>query len=422
MSNQNGTPTATPPQASQALTPYQARAMELREEIGQDAAPRAIVPRTFAEAQAFASAMATSALVPEKLRDRAPDVLMIILAGAEHGIPPIRALTLFHVVEGVPKLSADGVAGLVTAHPLCEYLEPREQNDERVTWVAKKHGRPELVLTWDKAAATRAGLWGKRNWAGYPRQMLNARCKAELCRLVFPEVTAGLVTAEEARDQLLAAEVAGVPAAIVAPPPPPAPPAVPTDLPRDTSKQGDSTPAGGKAAKATTKPAAAKPPIDVASTPSSSSSAPASSSTSSASSSNSSSSAASAPPTTEANSAGPLESSSAPSTESSSSTEPAPSVTSAPAVTLSTSGPSSASSSPANAADDAGGFGGDEEPAPAGKTIEGFRAAVAGATKETIEAVKNEWLPWSMKGQPGHEHVSEMRSLFGKKRAELGLK
>ncbi len=423
MSTPNGTQPQNPPQTSQALTPYQERSIALREGIGQDTAPRAIVPRTFAEAQSFAGALASSSLVPEKLRERAPDILMIVLAGAEHGIAPIRALTLFHVVEGVPKLSADGISAIVTAHPLCEYLEPIEQSDERVTWAAKKHGRPELRLTWDKEAATRAGLWGKRNWAGYPRQMLNARCKAEICRLVFPEVTAGLISAEEARDIVQDTQTGGVPAGLAAPPAPSS-----SSLPRDTAKQGDGTPAGGKG-KAS-KPPAAKPPIDVPSTPSSSSPAPASSSPPSDTHSSSrpsaggstddpfgrvrdemSSSATPSQPQT------PTASSTATSSGSSSSTAPAPSATTAPDVTASSSATAPPLSS-ASEADDVDGFGGSDD-GPIGKTIEGFRAALAEATKDTLEAVKAEWVPWTLKGQPGHAHAGEMRSLFAKRRTEL---
>lgn len=425
MTQTNGT-NGTPQPQTQALTPYQERRMALREEIDQDSTPRAIVPRTFAEAQAFAEAIAYSSLVPNSLKERAPDILMIVLAGGEVGIPPIKALSLYHVIEGVPKLGADGIAAVCTASPLCEYLRPLVQSDDRVVWAAKRVGHPEVTLEVNKADVERAGLLAKAysNHAKYPRQMKNARCKAELCRLVWPEICAGMLSAEEAREAADIAEAnaqrAGIPATLEAPPPPPpAPPAASSSsqsFPRDTTKQGDATPAGGKPPKSTSK---AKPPIDAqsseqkspSSTPPPSSSAPASAAV------NSSAGADRAEASGELRGplASPATASTTQSSESSSSTAPAPSEASTGAPTSPESGSS------ATAADDAGGFGGDdatadEEPA---ITLAGFRAALERATRETIAVVKEKWVPYSLKGQPLFEHAGEMRKLFAARNAEL---
>lgn len=196
------------PTQTQALTPFQVRAMELREHIA-GSEPTAIVPRTFAEAQAFASALCHSDLIPQALRENAPNVLMMVLAGAEIHVPPIASMRVFHVMDGVPKLSADGIAATCTRDPSCEYLEFEEMSATRVTWIAKKRGRPEKRLTVTREEMIAAGLYDRKNRDGspgnhqkYPRQMLNARCKAELCRLIWPDICAGMISAEEIADEL----------------------------------------------------------------------------------------------------------------------------------------------------------------------------------------------------------------------------
>ncbi len=171
--------------------------------------PIAIVPRTFAEAMEFAKAICASSLVPQALRDNAPNTMMMILAGAEIGVPPIASMRMFHVIEGVPKLSADGIAAICTRDPSCEYLEPESMSSTSVTWIAKKRNRPEKKLTITRQDMIDAGLYERKNRDGspgnhqkYPRQMLNARCKAELCRLVWPDRCAGMVSSEEHADEL----------------------------------------------------------------------------------------------------------------------------------------------------------------------------------------------------------------------------
>jgi hypothetical protein len=165
----------------------------------------ALVPRTFAEAESFSGALARSTLVPTALRGNAANVTMMIMAGLELGIAPIAAMRLFHVIEGVPKLSADAIAALCTRSPDCEYLEFSEQSSERVTWITKRRGRPEKSLTITSADMELAKLVRQTSSGApgmhqkFPRQMLNARCKAELCRLVYPEICAGMISAEEAR-------------------------------------------------------------------------------------------------------------------------------------------------------------------------------------------------------------------------------
>ena len=417
-------------QQTQALTPYQQRAIELREHISIDATPRAIVPRTFAEAQAFASALAHSSLIPDALKDRAPDILMIVLAGAEKGIAPITALGLYHVIEGVPKLSADGIAAVCSASAVCEYLEPIEMSDERVTWRAKKYGRPEITLTYTEKDAERAGLNRKTrsgndsNHTKFPRAMKNARCKAELCRIVFPEICAGLLSAEEARDIVDlggGGDAAPTKAAQFTAPPP-------TTLPPPPAAPGAAASGKGKGGKSASKP------IDTtatagASTTASSSSARASSSPPSACNGDRPPLGAPDPGAAEATrkaaenakviaSAGADRASAegdlgkGPTTEDQAT--PANANDERPAATTDVAAPDAAS----DASDDFGG----EEATPA-RTIENFEKAVADCVdrkdREGLERVKADWIPWS-KEPDGVKHAYRMRDAYARARTELG--
>ena len=193
------------------------RAISLRSGMGGGGEPVAIVPKTFLEVQSFAAAIASSALVPDKLRERAPDVCVMILAGLELGVAPMAALRLFHVIEGVPKLSADGIAAVVLASPLCEYLRRTEYSDERVTWVTRRRGGVEQSSTWTIGDAQKAGLAGRGNWTKYQRRMLSARAKSEVCRDTYPELVAGMLSAEEAYDERDATPVGGIAPTFTAP-------------------------------------------------------------------------------------------------------------------------------------------------------------------------------------------------------------
>jgi hypothetical protein len=59
-------------------------------------------------------------------------------------------------------------------------------------------GSVEIEWTLDMAMA--AGLTKNPTWKSYPRQMLRARCISEGIRTVYPGVTVGTYTPEEAED------------------------------------------------------------------------------------------------------------------------------------------------------------------------------------------------------------------------------
>lgn len=143
----------------------------------------------------LAVSIASTELVPAKLRNRPDAVAAVILAGREIGLPPMTALRTVFIVDGKPALYAEAMLALVLAagHEV-RYLE---STGSVCTVVGKRKGSTsEHQVTWTLDEARRAGLSGQV-WNKYPRAMLKHRATAELCRDLFADVLAGLAAVEE---------------------------------------------------------------------------------------------------------------------------------------------------------------------------------------------------------------------------------
>jgi hypothetical protein len=157
----------------------------------------------------LASQVAGTEFVPVAIRTKPAAITAAILFGRELDMPPMQALSQVHVVEGRPSLSAEHMRAMVLAagHELSYDLSvPMQVTATGRRWIGRNaingtpaYGSPTSV-TWNIAMAERAGLVGKNNWKRHPRQMLEARATAELCRLIFADVTHGLPSVEELDD------------------------------------------------------------------------------------------------------------------------------------------------------------------------------------------------------------------------------
>lgn len=161
----------------------------------------AIIPKTITELMTLSELLAKSELLPKALRGKVPDVAMTILAGQEMGLTPMAALRNFHVIEGKPVMSADGMVALALGSGKALYFRRVEETNDIVTYETLRVGddKPKRC-SWTKQMAKDAGLNTKDNWRLYPRAMLAARAKAELARDVYPDVLAGCAATEEVAD------------------------------------------------------------------------------------------------------------------------------------------------------------------------------------------------------------------------------
>jgi hypothetical protein len=169
-----------------------------------DAAPqhgitRALVPQSMPEAWQFAQAAAKSNLYAVKSPEAA---LMILSTGLDLGLGPSQALRGIDIIEGKPRLSADLMVAVVKARrDLCKYFRLVESLDESATWETWREGEPEPVkMTFTRADAEKAGLWGRNTWKAHARTMLRHRAASQLARAVYQDVLFGIYTPDEIDD------------------------------------------------------------------------------------------------------------------------------------------------------------------------------------------------------------------------------
>ena len=129
--------------------------------------------------------------VPAGLRGKNEAVLACVLYGAELGLGPMQSLNSIHVIEGRTAMSPELMRAMVARHG--HRIDVIENTNEacEVKGIRADTGSTATVR-WTMEDAKMAGLAGKNNWKTYPRAMLLARATSELCRIVFPDVIAGL--------------------------------------------------------------------------------------------------------------------------------------------------------------------------------------------------------------------------------------
>lgn len=129
--------------------------------------------------------------VPKGLQGKPESVLACILYGSELGIGPMTSLNSIHVIEGRTAMSPELMRAMVARHGhRIDVLENSTTACE-VKGIRSDTGSTATVR-WTMEDAHLAGLAGKNNWKNYPRAMLLARATSELCRIVFPDIIAGL--------------------------------------------------------------------------------------------------------------------------------------------------------------------------------------------------------------------------------------
>jgi hypothetical protein len=150
-----------------------------------------IVPVNYEMMWKVSQRVTNTPFVPKALQGKPEAVLACILYGAEMGIGPMQSLNSIHVIEGRAAMSPELMRAMVARHGHRIDVIENSNTACEMKGVRNDTGSSATVR-WTMEDAKMAGLAGKNNWKTYPRAMLMARCTSELCRILFPDIIAGL--------------------------------------------------------------------------------------------------------------------------------------------------------------------------------------------------------------------------------------
>lgn len=168
----------------------------------------ALEPSTFEQALAVGARFASIGLCG---CSTAEDALARIMTGRELGLSAMASMRGIYTVNGRTGIDASLMMALCLVSPLCEEFKHIETTLTQSTFRAKRRGHEAETFTFTVEDAQRAGLLGRGgkgdgNYEKWLKQMLAARSKSNLARLVFPDLMFGLYTREEIENFEVAAE------------------------------------------------------------------------------------------------------------------------------------------------------------------------------------------------------------------------
>lgn len=144
-----------------------------------------------AAAHQLGTALCSTEFVPASFRGKPEAAAAAILAGKSLGLDPMNALANIFVVSGRPSMYARTMAALVMqAGHTIRRIEATEQ---RVIYEGRRKGEASFTrVEWTIARAQKAGYTSNKKYQTDPIGMLTAKCQAEICRVIAPDVLTGI--------------------------------------------------------------------------------------------------------------------------------------------------------------------------------------------------------------------------------------
>jgi hypothetical protein len=156
-----------------------------------------VAPKDLTECKALASDLALSSVIPMALRRKKEDVLAVVLAGAELGLPPMQSIRGLNLINGKISMSAELMGALVRNSKQCEFLRLSSSSATTATWETRRKGSTVTqVHTWTIEQAQKAGIVKGDNWTKYPEAMLRARALSGICKIEYQDVLMGCYESE----------------------------------------------------------------------------------------------------------------------------------------------------------------------------------------------------------------------------------
>jgi len=142
-------------------------------------------------AHQLGTALCGTEFVPASFRGKPEAAAAAILAGKSLGLDPMNALANIFVVSGRPSMYARTMAALVLqAGHTIRRVQATEQS---VIYEGKRKGETNFTrVEWTIARAQKAGYTSNKKYQSDPIAMLTAKCQAELCRVIAPDVLTGI--------------------------------------------------------------------------------------------------------------------------------------------------------------------------------------------------------------------------------------
>ncbi|MCO4257363.1 hypothetical protein [Pseudarthrobacter cellobiosi] len=142
-------------------------------------------------AHQLGTALCSTEFVPASFRGKPEAAAAAILAGKSLGLDPMNALANIFVVSGRPSMYARTMAALVMqAGHTIRRIQATEQS---VIYEGKRKGDTTYTrVEWTIARAQKAGYTSNKKYQSDPIAMLTAKCQAEICRVIAPDVLTGI--------------------------------------------------------------------------------------------------------------------------------------------------------------------------------------------------------------------------------------